>query len=221
MENNEIWFCRANKLNDPYEGCNCCYGDEFPDQNIDFFFGVKNLRDGWNEYIEKQKHNLGICSFSKHCKLMPLWAHYAGNHQGFCCEYEIIDKRDLFEVQYIACKFDVSKDINKLVQDYDDGKITDEQYNQALYEIRQEYFKSKKQEYKMEDFRVRTLKSINVLNFLSLFHFFKNSSIILTPFQLIFLYLLPNKILTVFFINCFSLNTIIGIIPIYIYIIPN
>ena len=135
LENNEIWFCRANKLNDPYEGCNCCYGDEFPDQNIDFFFGVKNLRDGWNEYIEKQKHNLGICSFSKHCKLMPLWAHYAGNHQGFCCEYEIIDKRDVFEVQYIAFKFEVSKDINKLVQDYDDGKITDEEYNQALYEI--------------------------------------------------------------------------------------
>lgn len=135
LENNEIWFCRANKLNDPYEGCNCCYGDEFPDQNIDFFFGVKNLRDGWNEYIEKQKHNLGICSFSKHCKLMPLWAHYAGKHQGFCCEYEIIDKRDVFEVQYIAFKFEVSKDINKLVQDYDDGKITDEEYNQALYEI--------------------------------------------------------------------------------------
>ena len=66
---------------------------------------------------------------------MPLWAHYAGNHQGFCCEYEIIDKRDLFEVQYIACKFDVSKDINKLVKDYDEGKITSEEYNQALYEI--------------------------------------------------------------------------------------
>ena len=34
----------------------------------------------------------------------------------------------------------------------------------------EEYFKSKKQEYKMEDFRVRTLKSINVLNFLLTIH---------------------------------------------------
>ena len=34
----------------------------------------------------------------------------------------------------------------------------------------EEYFKGKKQEYKMEDFRVRTLKSINVLNFLLTIH---------------------------------------------------
>ena len=135
LENNEIWFSKVHKLNDPYEGCNCFYWDEFPDQNIDFFFGVKNLRDGWNKYIEKQKHSLGICCFSKRSSLMPLWAHYAGNHQGFCCEYEIVNKSELFEVQYIACKFDVSKDINKLVKDYDEGKITSEEYNQALYEI--------------------------------------------------------------------------------------
>ena len=95
LENNEIWFCRADRLNDPYEGCNCSYWDEFPDHDIDFFFGVKNLRNGWNEYIERQKHNLGICSFSQFHDLMPLWAHYAGDHQGFCCEYEIIDKSEL------------------------------------------------------------------------------------------------------------------------------
>ena len=34
----------------------------------------------------------------------------------------------------------------------------------------EEYFKGKKQEYKMENFRVRTLKSINVLNFLLTMH---------------------------------------------------
>jgi len=135
LENNQIWFSRVDNLNDPYEGCNCCYWDEFPDQEIDFFWGASNLRKQWNEYIQKRKLSLGICSFSKRHSLMPLWAHYANNHKGFCCEYEVIDKSKLFEVQYIACKFDVSKDINKLVKDYDENKITAEQYNAALYDI--------------------------------------------------------------------------------------
>lgn len=29
IENNEIWFSNVNKLNDPFEGLNCCYLKDF------------------------------------------------------------------------------------------------------------------------------------------------------------------------------------------------
>lgn len=31
---------------------------------------------------------------------MPMWAHYANNHQGFCVEYEVVNPGMIFQVSY-------------------------------------------------------------------------------------------------------------------------
>ena len=48
---------------------------------------------------------------------MPMWAHYANNHKGFCVAYDVKDSLDLksclFPVQYTDQRLDISSEMVK------------------------------------------------------------------------------------------------------------
>lgn len=51
---------------------------------------------------------------------MPMWAHYANNHKGFCVAYDVKDSMDLksclFPVQYTNQRLDISSEMVRQVQ---------------------------------------------------------------------------------------------------------
>ncbi|MDE5889166.1 MAG: DUF2971 domain-containing protein [Bacilli bacterium] len=118
LENNELWFLRSDCLNDPFEGYNLFYSENFPSDAGLRKFNIKNRIEGWARYAEQARKKFFICSFSKDNRIAPMWAHYTGNHQGFCIEYELVDKTNFYEVQYWASKFDVVFDIERLQKNY-------------------------------------------------------------------------------------------------------
>lgn len=46
------------------------------------------------------EHITTIC-FTQNPNNMPMWAHYANEHQGFCVEYEIINDYNFYPVIYV------------------------------------------------------------------------------------------------------------------------
>lgn len=135
LEDNELWFSRADCLNDPFEGYNLYYSEEFPFDAVTGESNIKNRKESWAKYTEQARKNFFICSFSQDNKITPMWAHYSGNHKGFCIEYELVDKSNFYKVQYWASKFDVVLDIERLQENYFWGDLTQEECFKTLKDL--------------------------------------------------------------------------------------
>lgn len=100
LRENKIWLCNYKELNDPFE-----YKMLYVDRN-------KLNNNNWPaEIIENKinriKEQILTTSFSnmeekKHCVClnMPMWAHYANNHQGYCVQYDVEKPDFIMPVSY-------------------------------------------------------------------------------------------------------------------------
>lgn len=94
LENHNLWVCTPKKLNDPFE---------LKALSVD---SKRIEKAGWDVQLCQNIINLLsskilVCCFSNGLrKRIPLWAHYANNHQGFCVEYGINNKNRVFPVRY-------------------------------------------------------------------------------------------------------------------------
>lgn len=91
LKNGSIWFSTYNALNDCFEGrfiynsanlLEKIYDDEM-DYDYIIFNTIKNM-------IHETNVILSLTENDYTC--MPMWAHYANNHSGFCVEYLFDDK---------------------------------------------------------------------------------------------------------------------------------
>jgi len=80
--NKELWFATPASLNDPFEGDSS--SSEVLDAVWEKYPLPENERNEFNNIIEQQLKNSGICSFSKTRKNQLMWAHYADEHRGIC-----------------------------------------------------------------------------------------------------------------------------------------
>lgn len=110
----KVYMSENKGFNDPFDG-------------RAFFYNPKEL-----ENIERLKHCGGrlIDDFSEFVRVscftgngvqsMPMWAHYANNHKGFCVAYDVKDSMDLksclFPVQYTNQRLDISSEMVRQVQ---------------------------------------------------------------------------------------------------------
>ena len=110
----KVYMSEIKGFNDPFDG-------------RAFFYNPKEL-----ENIERLKHCGGrlIDDFSEFVRVscftgngvqsMPMWAHYANNHKGFCVAYDVKDSMDLksclFPVQYTNQRLDISSEMVKQAQ---------------------------------------------------------------------------------------------------------
>lgn len=115
----KIFLSDVSGFNDPFDGKG-------------FFYNPKELSK-----IERLKECDGklVDDFTKYVKVscftgegvqsMPMWAHYANNHQGFCVAYDTKTNPDLnmslFPVQYSSERLDISSEMKAQAQ-----KINDE-----------------------------------------------------------------------------------------------
>lgn len=115
LENRKIFMSDIKDFNDPFDG-------------KAFFYNPEELKD-----IERLKAHNGrfiddFTAFNKGTALtendincMPMWAHYANNHQGFCVAYDMRESGNLalsactFPIQYTNQRLDITNFMKKYV----------------------------------------------------------------------------------------------------------
>lgn len=94
LENDKLWLSAFQNLNDPFE-------------YKSLFIDIEKLEQHkWPiEFVKSAFQSIAdafvIASFTTTAiDNMPMWAHYANNHQGFCVEYEVINSKLIFPISY-------------------------------------------------------------------------------------------------------------------------
>ena len=102
IKNNTIWLSKFDNLNDPFE-MDKIYISEL--DNKEYNYSYKAMDDLFN----KLKQSIVLTCFTTDIEMnLPMWAHYANNHKGFCVEYQIIDPEKLFPVVYDDYKIKIN-----------------------------------------------------------------------------------------------------------------
>jgi Protein of unknown function (DUF2971) len=131
IENKKLWLSRFDKLNDPFEFKS-------------LFLDRQRLEEhGWDiilleHIINNIRTRLLVTCFSENFNSnMPMWAHYANNHKGFCIEYNIIKSNFIFPVLYGEKRFATATIITNLISELTKLKNQDKQVD--LNKINQYY----------------------------------------------------------------------------------
>lgn len=110
LENGEIWFSSREAMNDPFEFAGI-YIDE-----------AKMCKSGWSpDFSAKVKHDLldsfFLASFTSNVRdSLPMWAHYANNHAGYCVQYKVDRKENIHEVIYLKKRYPLANGIIRLME---------------------------------------------------------------------------------------------------------
>ncbi len=98
LEQGKIYLSLINQFNDPFEGKAFTFlDDETVHEEI--------CRFKCEEFIEYYNKHTRICCFAnpdEKNQNMPMWAHYANSHKGFCVEYKLDEyqKSSIYPVLY-------------------------------------------------------------------------------------------------------------------------
>lgn len=111
LSEGKIYMSEVRDFNDPFDGKG-------------FYYNHKDLED--IERLKEHKSRLiedftifvrGTCFTANGVQSMPMWAHYANNHKGFCISYNVKGNLDLqssiFPIQYTDERLDVTSLIRK------------------------------------------------------------------------------------------------------------
>lgn len=94
LENQYLWCSETKALNDPFE------------LKVISLDRIRIEKAGWPIDLVEQimgllTKNITICCFSNNDrKRIPLWAHYANDHNGYCVEFVVENKDLIFPVHY-------------------------------------------------------------------------------------------------------------------------
>lgn len=86
LRERRIWLSSLEMLNDPFEYENF-YLDPDSEKN-------PTALEELSKKIRNFKKLLSVACFTNDINNLPLWAHYANNHKGFCVEYTLGDDND-------------------------------------------------------------------------------------------------------------------------------
>ena len=91
-----VWASIYSEFNDPFE-CQFMYLTEEDLVGMGFPAESKKI---WDSVMEQIRQRITTVCFTQNPNSMPMWAHYANEHKGFCVEYEIFDSSNLYPVFY-------------------------------------------------------------------------------------------------------------------------
>ncbi len=132
LERQQIFMSDIKDMNDPFDNKAFFYR---PDRLIKFPSLINcggRIIDDFSNYIK------GSAFTANDFNSMPMWAHYASNHRGFCISYDLKDKDNVglagcvFPVQYSSLRIDVTD-------------IMEQQMEMMEYEIEKQMSEGKKQ----------------------------------------------------------------------------
>ncbi len=94
IKDDKLWLSKYWNLNDPFE-YNKIYLSEPQNKESDYgYILMKNI-------FEHIKENILLTCFTQDIENnLPMWAHYANNHKGFCVQYEVDNPKLITPVIY-------------------------------------------------------------------------------------------------------------------------
>lgn len=95
LKNKELWVSSCDALNDPFE----FNGLFFEPSNNKV---LQENADNVEKVLTMLKKSFQIFLSDNFDSNMPLWAHYANNHKGYCVEYSVTNLSNIFPVSYCS-----------------------------------------------------------------------------------------------------------------------
>ncbi len=135
LREDKLWLSNYKQFNDPFEY-------KMITLDIDKLKGTE-----WETDIDRletlleifKSRTLATCFSSKIDDNMPMWAHYANNHKGYCIKYSVLNPELIYQVQYepkrIKSAVVLTNIFNEIAKSYNKGleKPTDEFYKNFIY----------------------------------------------------------------------------------------
>lgn len=114
LQQKKIFMSNAKDLNDPFDNKSYFYKPEVLKK-------YERLAEHGGKLIDDFSAFTKVSSLtSNNVNSMPMWAHYANNHAGFCVSYDMELNTELssctFPVQYTAERIDITSIMDKQVQ---------------------------------------------------------------------------------------------------------
>ena len=111
LKEGKLWFASPSTFNDPYDSIlvqdctleyksifNCVANQMFPKNEVDKIcqerkYELNKAIQEVNQQISKPMPGSFVCCLTEYSQLsnLPMWAHYANNHAGYCVEYSLSD----------------------------------------------------------------------------------------------------------------------------------
>jgi len=97
LKENKIWVDLFSNQNDPFEMVNLDIDKTSVKGKKDRLGNELLNEDGafsaYKRFMDYYKNTLKTASFSAELETnISMWAYYTNNHEGFCCEYEVLDR---------------------------------------------------------------------------------------------------------------------------------
>lgn len=115
--NKKVYLSDPKSFNDPFDNKAFFYRSEYLARH-------ERLKRWNGKFIDDFSSYVRLSSFTSNgINNMPMWAHYANNHQGYCVAYDtdlkdnILLRASLFPVQYIDERIDITSIIDSFVSE--------------------------------------------------------------------------------------------------------
>lgn len=134
LRNNRIYTSLIQDLNDPFDSYCYFYNADEIGRNL----GIENSEVDDIFGIFRKSRVASLTSVGE--QSMPMWAHYANNHRGFCVEYDTANQNNtlfksfLFPVQYSEKRIDLISFLLKKAQEEVARAILE--FNDSKQEVR-------------------------------------------------------------------------------------
>lgn len=111
LSEGKLFMSEIKDFNDPFDGKSFFYNPESLEDIHRLRVHKGRLIDDFTVFVR------GTCFTANGVQSMPMWAHYASNHKGFCVCYDVKENLELrnsiFPIQYTDERLDVSSLIRK------------------------------------------------------------------------------------------------------------
>ena len=131
LKRNMIWGSIYSEFNDPYE-CQYMYLNQSDLEEIGFPQQSKKV---WDELMEEIRQRITTICFTQNPNNMPMWAHYANEHRGFCIEYKIDIPNNLYPVFYVEKRLKAQALFINLVYAFFNQNVSSEERGVLLKHI--------------------------------------------------------------------------------------
>lgn len=106
LENNNLWLSSFDSLNDPFE-----FQSLYLDKNR-----LRYTEPAITIFNLTRNSTRTVCFISVSPFIhMPMWAHYANNHKGFCVEYAVKNPYLLYPVHYVPKREPIYNILDRIV----------------------------------------------------------------------------------------------------------
>jgi hypothetical protein len=130
LEDNLLWMPTYNNLNDPFEFKALYLNKQSLEVQGWQISGLERLLNGIKGLF------LLACFSENLTNNMPMWAHYANNHKGFCVEYRITNPKYLYPISYEDERIAIASSITQMISkfsSYGEKKIPENDPELRIY----------------------------------------------------------------------------------------